>query len=145
MTSYGRNKNHDDEIKKNKRRPIIAPAIGAAINKKNNKTNKKICPREDGGKGKKMNKIKKITISTTIQNRAKIMLKLLKSYSPTIIIKNCYYCFCSGIHPPSTLQIYIKQKNARKEKLYNTIIQPPNKKNCKKTLLLKAARESSIA
>ena len=27
MTSYGRNKNHDDEIKKNKRRPIIAPAI----------------------------------------------------------------------------------------------------------------------
>ena len=27
VTSYGRNKNHDDEIKKTKRRPIIAPAI----------------------------------------------------------------------------------------------------------------------
>ena len=31
MTSYGRNKNHDDEIKKTKRRPIIAPAIAVRL------------------------------------------------------------------------------------------------------------------
>ena len=31
MTSYGRNKNHDDEIKKPKRRPIIAPAIAVRL------------------------------------------------------------------------------------------------------------------
>ena len=30
-TSYGRNKNHDDEIKKTKRRPIIAPAIAVRL------------------------------------------------------------------------------------------------------------------
>ena len=31
VTSYGRNKNHDDEIKKTKRRPIIAPAIAVRL------------------------------------------------------------------------------------------------------------------
>ena len=34
VTSYGRNKNHDDEIKKTKRRPIIAPAIAVRLLKK---------------------------------------------------------------------------------------------------------------
>ena len=37
VTSYGRNKNHDDEIKKTKRRrPIIAPAIAVRLLKKIN-------------------------------------------------------------------------------------------------------------
>ena len=32
VTSYGRNKNHDDEMKKKtKRRPIIAPAIAVRL------------------------------------------------------------------------------------------------------------------
>ena len=31
MTSYGRNKNLKDEIKKNERRPIIAPAIAVRL------------------------------------------------------------------------------------------------------------------
>ena len=31
VTSYGRNKNHDDEIKKNKRRSKIAPAIAVRL------------------------------------------------------------------------------------------------------------------
>ena len=31
VTSFGRNKNHDDEIKKTKRRPIIAPAIAVRL------------------------------------------------------------------------------------------------------------------
>ena len=35
VTSYGRNKNHDDEIKKTKRRPIIAPAIAVRLLKIN--------------------------------------------------------------------------------------------------------------
>ena len=34
VTSYGRNQNHDDEIKKTKRRPIIAPAIAVRLLKK---------------------------------------------------------------------------------------------------------------
>ena len=34
VTSYGRNKNHDDAIKKTKRRPIIAPAIAVRLLKK---------------------------------------------------------------------------------------------------------------
>ena len=41
VTSYGRNKNHDDEIKKTKRRPIIAPAIAVRLLKiKLSKTDK---------------------------------------------------------------------------------------------------------
>ena len=31
VTSYGLNKNHDDEIKKTNRRPIIAPAIAVRL------------------------------------------------------------------------------------------------------------------
>ena len=31
VTSYGRNKNHDDEIKKTKRRPIVAQAIAVRL------------------------------------------------------------------------------------------------------------------
>ena len=34
VTSYGRNKHHDDEIKKTKRRPIIAPAIAVRLLKR---------------------------------------------------------------------------------------------------------------
>ena len=39
VTSYGRNKNRDDEIKKTKRRPIIAPAIAVRLLKKTDRTN----------------------------------------------------------------------------------------------------------
>ena len=33
VASYGRNKNRDDEMKKTKRRPIIAPAIAVRVSK----------------------------------------------------------------------------------------------------------------
>ena len=39
VTSYGRNKNHDDEIKKTKRRPIIASAIAVRLLKKRQRPN----------------------------------------------------------------------------------------------------------
>ena len=39
VTSYGRNKHHDDEIKKTKRRPIIAPAIAVRLLKKTDQKN----------------------------------------------------------------------------------------------------------
>ena len=41
VTSYGRNKNRDDEIKKTKRRPIIAPAIAVRLLIRNNNIAKK--------------------------------------------------------------------------------------------------------
>ena len=46
VTSYGRNKNHDDEIKKTKRRPIIAPAIAVRLLIKKIRSNKNIDYRE---------------------------------------------------------------------------------------------------
>ena len=55
MTSHGRNKNRDDEIKKTKRRPIIAPAIAVQLLKKNprNQKRKKTEKKERKAKKKK--------------------------------------------------------------------------------------------
>ena len=43
VTSYGGNKNHDEEIKKTKRNPIIAPAIAVRLLKIDVKKIEKIC------------------------------------------------------------------------------------------------------